>query len=141
MNKTPEEIKKGLEYVSATNIARKVQLAKEGRMPYAYTEEVAADALAYIRQLELELEEYDEPLEPLPFDEMLSVVEHEENQPLYWLDRNGRGHWALTFQLGHNVDFDNQAVIDAIESKYGREYLLFWRKPTDEEIKAVKWDD
>ena len=46
--KTPEEIKKGLEYASTTNIARKVMLAKEGKVPYAYMEEVASDALAYI---------------------------------------------------------------------------------------------
>ena len=50
--KTPEEIKIGLEYASTTNIAKKVMLAKAGKMPYAYMEEVASDALAYIHQLE-----------------------------------------------------------------------------------------
>ena len=33
--KTPEEIKIGLEYASTTNIAKKVMLAKAGKMPYA----------------------------------------------------------------------------------------------------------
>lgn len=51
MNKTPEEIKKGLEYLSITNVAEKVKKAKRG-LPYAYTEEVAADALALIQRLE-----------------------------------------------------------------------------------------
>ena len=53
--KKPEEIKKGLEYASTTNIARKVAIAKAGRMPYEYVEEAAADALAYIQQLESRL--------------------------------------------------------------------------------------
>ena len=50
--KTPDDIKLGLEYVSTTNIAKKVMLAKTGKVPYAYMEEVAADAITYIQQLE-----------------------------------------------------------------------------------------
>jgi len=49
--KTPEEVKNGLEYLSISNVAEKLKLAKRG-LPYKYTEEVAADALAYIQQLE-----------------------------------------------------------------------------------------
>ena len=49
--KTPETIKKGLEYLSITDIAEKVKRFEQG-VPYAYAEDVAADALAYIQQLE-----------------------------------------------------------------------------------------
>lgn len=64
--KTPEEIKKGLEYASTTNIARKVMLAKAGKVPYAYMEEAASDALAYIRQLEAKVPKWISVKERLP---------------------------------------------------------------------------
>ena len=78
--KTPEDIKKGLEYASTTNIARKVMLAKAGTVPYAYMEDVASDALSLILQLEArlveanktlddlreKLAEYEKPMVPLP---------------------------------------------------------------------------
>lgn len=51
MTRTPDEVKKGLEYLSITNVAEKVERAKHG-LPYAYTEEVAADALALVQQLQ-----------------------------------------------------------------------------------------
>ena len=51
--KTPEEIKKGLEYLSITDVAQKVEAAKRG-LPYAYVEDIASDALAYIQQIERE---------------------------------------------------------------------------------------
>lgn len=46
--KTPDEIKKGLEYLA--------KLARRG-LPYAYAEDIASDALAYIQQLEAKVEE------------------------------------------------------------------------------------
>ena len=49
--KTPDEIKKGLEYLATTDVTLKAKLAKRG-LPYAYAEDVASDALAYIQQLE-----------------------------------------------------------------------------------------
>jgi hypothetical protein len=49
--KTPEEIKKGLEYLRTTDVAEKVERFKMG-LPYAFTEEVAADALVLIQKLE-----------------------------------------------------------------------------------------
>ena len=53
--KTPDEIKKGLEYLSITNVAEKVERFKQG-LQYAYTEDVAADALALIQQHEAGIE-------------------------------------------------------------------------------------
>ena len=61
---SPDEIKKGLEYLSITNVAQKVEAAKKG-LPYAYTEEVAADALALIQQLQAENAEKDERIQQL----------------------------------------------------------------------------
>lgn len=49
--KTPEEIKKGLEYLSIKDIVKKLDMWKEG-IAYDYAEDAALDALAYIRQLE-----------------------------------------------------------------------------------------
>lgn len=51
--KTPDEIKKGLEYCSLTDVAKIVKYAKRG-IPYACVEDLIADALAYIQQLEAE---------------------------------------------------------------------------------------
>jgi hypothetical protein len=61
--KTPDEIKKGLEYLATTDVTLKVKLAKCG-LPYAYAEDVASDALAYIRELEAKVAEYDGPEPP-----------------------------------------------------------------------------
>ena len=53
--KTPEEIKKGLECCSLTDVAEIAKYAKRG-IPYACVEDLIADALALIQQLEKELE-------------------------------------------------------------------------------------
>lgn len=49
--KQPELIKKGLEWSATTDVIKKVEMAKKG-LPYAYSEELASDALAYIALLE-----------------------------------------------------------------------------------------
>lgn len=51
--KTPEEIKKGLEYLSIKDIVKKLDMWKEG-IAYDYAEDAALDALALIQQLEAE---------------------------------------------------------------------------------------
>lgn len=53
--KTPEEIKKWLECCSLTDVAEIAKYAKRG-IPYACVEDLIADALALIQQLEKELE-------------------------------------------------------------------------------------
>ena len=51
--RTPEEIKKGLEYFAETDLSKKLAACKQD-LKYWYAEDVAADALAYIQQLERE---------------------------------------------------------------------------------------
>lgn len=53
--KTPEEIKRGLDYLSIKDITQKMDMWKEG-IAYDYAEDAAADALAYIQKLEQEKE-------------------------------------------------------------------------------------
>ena len=55
--RTPEEIKRGLEYYAETDLAKKLNACKQG-LKYWYAEDVAADALAYIQQLEAERDQY-----------------------------------------------------------------------------------
>lgn len=52
--KTPDEIKKGVEYLSIKDITKKLDAWKEG-IAYDYAEDAAADALAYIQQLEAQV--------------------------------------------------------------------------------------
>lgn len=117
--KTPDEIKNGLEYASTTNIARKVMLAKAGRAPYAYTEEVAADALAYIQSLEVrlveanktlddlraKLAEYEKPLEPMPLQEVFAVSRDEGN--IVWLEYRDEA----AARCGYNGYYEPQHIM------------------------------
>lgn len=52
--KTLDDLKKGLEYLSAKYVAEKVSLAKQVKY-YIFKEDIAADALAYIKQLEAQV--------------------------------------------------------------------------------------
>lgn len=156
--KTPDEIKNGLEYASTTNIARKVMLAKAGRAPYAYTEEVAADALAYIRQLEAKLAEHEKPLEPMPLQEVFAVSRDEGN--IVWLEYRDEA----AARCGYNGYYEPQHIMaytafggykgevtfypPGAETEktpdpavYGIGWRCWPRKPTDEERKAAKWDE
>lgn len=63
--KKPDEIKRGLEYLATTDVTLKVKLAKRG-LPYAYAEDVASDALAYIRELEAKIPNWISVKERLP---------------------------------------------------------------------------
>lgn len=63
--KKPEEIKKGLEYVAETNVTRKIDLIRAG-IVYQFTEDLAADALAYIQQLEAQVPQWISVEERLP---------------------------------------------------------------------------
>ena len=49
--KKPEEIKLWVEYMSTTNVAKKIEIMNQG-CPYQFNEDIAADALALIQQLE-----------------------------------------------------------------------------------------
>ena len=49
--KTFDQLKKSLEYMSITDVEEKMKRAQQG-LPYAYVEEVAADALVCIQRLQ-----------------------------------------------------------------------------------------
>ena len=51
-----DEIKKGLEYISIKDVARKLDAWEDG-IPYDFVEDAAADALALIQQLEATVSE------------------------------------------------------------------------------------
>lgn len=53
--RTPDEIKQGLQYIAETNVTRKVDLIRTG-IAYRFTEDIAADTLAYIQQLEARID-------------------------------------------------------------------------------------
>lgn len=138
--KTPEEIKKLL--------ANHKGCIYDG-------DALMADALAYIQQLEqinadfaermarleAKLAKYRGRQEPLTLIEVLQIPGCEENYPLYWLNRNGTGHWALTFALGKNVDLTEPGTIEKIMAVYGTDYVLFRKKPTDAEKAAIEWNE
>ena len=56
MTRKPDEIKKGLEYISIKDVARKLDAWEDG-IPYDYVEDAAADALVLIQQLEATVSE------------------------------------------------------------------------------------
>lgn len=56
MTRKPDVIKKGLEYISIKDVARKLDAWEDG-IPYDYVEDAAADALALIQQLEATVSE------------------------------------------------------------------------------------
>lgn len=53
MSKTPDEIKRVMEYLATRDMSKKLELWEEG-IAYDWQEDTAADALAYIRQREAE---------------------------------------------------------------------------------------
>lgn len=139
--KTPEEIKMGLEYASTTNIARKVMLAKAGRVPYAYTEELAADALAYIQQLEAELAKYTKPIFPLTFIEAMEDDYYLEIKGDEYIDM-ALNELAFDGDEGFIVfNTHDEDGVKLMRKDYGKTWRCWDSIPTDEERKAAKWDE
>ena len=160
--KTPEKIKKGLEYISTTNIARKVAIAKAGRMPYEYAEEAAADAFAYIRELEARLAEHEKPLKLMTLDE---VVEKSKrvNDNVIWLERpdeeygyddaecipalvsNHSSIGADCIQYVRFLAWPKREIVfdiaDEDKDDYGKTWRCWSHRPTEEERKAAEWDE
>lgn len=64
MNRTPDDVKKGLEYISIKDVARKLDAWEDG-IPYDYVEDAAADALALIQQLQDDNAEKDKSMQQL----------------------------------------------------------------------------
>lgn len=156
--KTPEEIKKGLEYLSCTNVAEKVERAKRG-LPYAYAEDIAADALALIHQLEAKLAEYEKPLEPMTLEEVVEKSKNVSDNAI-WLETpdedtpddtdclpalvsNFSGLGANCIEYIRFLMWPNEKVVFPVTegTEYGSSWRCWPRKPTDEERKAAKWDE
>ena len=82
MTKTPDETKKGLEYLSIKDIVKKLDMWKEG-IAYDYAEDAAADALALIQQLE---KDKDDLLEERELNDFLrDKVKQLEAQAPRWI--------------------------------------------------------
>lgn len=96
--KTPDEIKKGLEYLSITSIEEKLKRAKQIAITYAYNEEIAANAIEYIRQLEAAATWHPFP-EERPSDGALVWV-HAPSTMLYWSRYNYAEYRHGTFWRG-----------------------------------------
>lgn len=102
--RTPDEIKKGLEYLSITNVAQKVEAAKRG-LPYAYAEDIATDALAYIQQLEAKVPNWISVEDELPEKgvDVLYVSKCDGRIHLgRWRNKTDRG--AIYFMNGNRME-------------------------------------
>ena len=75
--KTPDEIKKGVEYLSIKDITKKLEAWHDG-IAYDYAEDAAADALAYIQQLEAQVPKWISVEERLPeYGRYLVIIQTE----------------------------------------------------------------
>lgn len=79
--RSPEEIKNGLEYLGMTLVADKERYIRKHGIAYAYVEDLAKDALEYIRQLEAQQPRWISVGERLP----------EDGQKIIAAFRNGGG--------------------------------------------------
>lgn len=71
--KSHDEIKKGLEYLHIKDIAQKLEAWEEG-VAYEYVEDIAADALALIQQLEAQVPSWISVEERLPEPNTVVIV-------------------------------------------------------------------
>lgn len=120
--KTPEEIKNGMVYLSITNVAQKIEAAKKGLL-YAYVEEIAADGLSYIQQLEAKNAEYEKALE----EGRMVMLPCKPGDDLYWLDDADEEHegWCVKREAGGVGAVvvrgkDDFAIIDRYSMKNNR---------------------
>lgn len=134
--KTPDEIKKGLECCSNKN--------RRCRKDCPYIDDgsldaLIPDALALINQLEEKLAEYEKPLVPLPLDDILKL---DDTGDAWWVEYKG-GNLTPTILTNDCRQYGEQILHGYVFKLY--DYSKTWRcwarKPTDEERKAVKWDD
>ena len=143
--KTPDEIKKGLECCTAPMLAHDSCPYKADRNPFEVIckDRVMEDALAYIRQLEAKLAEYEKPLVPMPEEQIY-------NDPV-WLEMRADNVEPIIADIVPSfTDPGEKAEITLLGNTrrahlpydhYGSIWRCWPRKPTDEERKAAKWDD
>lgn len=139
--KKPEEIKKGLENCTRLGGCVSCPYFVDNTMAQC-TPVMATDALAYIRQLEAKLAEYDKPLVPLTFDDIASTIFCTpcwvETMTSMWPDVLDKDSVGFVGKLDNR---GRRTTRYLMEAEYGKTWRCWSRRPTDEEIKAVKWDD
>lgn len=91
---TFDQLKKSLEYMSITDVEEKMKRAQQG-LPYAYVEEVAADALAHFRRMEteshqlltkikqLEAELHDVKMVAMAADALCDICKHKDKNVIF----------------------------------------------------------
>lgn len=148
--KTPDEIKKALECCYGHAERRFCEECPLGAKVEGYSEVICTDfdstgegALAYIRELEAKLAEYEKPLVPMPEEQIY-------NDPV-WLEMRADNVEPIIADIVPSfTDLGEKAEITLLGNPrrahlpydhYGSSWRCWPRKPTDEERKAAKWDE
>ena len=96
--------------------------------------QLAMDALELLKAQEPRVLTIEE-VEALPYGHVL--IETDKDEPVRWVD-------ALLFCKNTNFSFDF-ITLEGRARLFGTEYNMEWRcwtaRPTDEQRKAVKWDE
>lgn len=112
MTKTPEEIKKGLEYLSSRDPAKKFKLWQEG-IAYDWQEDAAADALAYIQQLEARVPRWIPVEEKLPEKHKIVIVSLARGVLAFGF-HYGKGWWC-DLDIVHDEDVTHWCPLPSME--------------------------
>lgn len=154
--KTPEEIKKGLECcIKDCNWENGCLYGAFDKCTTAMME----DALALIRQLEAKLAEYEKPLVPMTFEDVIEKSKRIDDNAI-WLEQpdeeygyddtdcipalvSNFANYRTEIQYLLFLVWPKREIIFPVAEKgcYGKTWRCWPRKPTDEERKAVKWDE
>ena len=91
--KTPDEIKQGIKYLTIKDITEKLEAWHAG-LAYYYAEDAAADALAYIQQLESQAPKWISVEERLPEQYATVIIWRDDckNASIGWLIS---GYWSV----------------------------------------------
>lgn len=151
-----DKVKKGLEACIAGECNSK-RITCPYRKENDCTTAVVVDALAYIRELEARVAEYEKPLRQMTLEEVFAVSRDEGN--IVWLEY--RDEEAV--RCGYNGYYEPQHIMaytafggykgevtfypPGAETEktpdpavYGIGWRCWPRRPTDEERKAAEWD-
>lgn len=110
--KTPEEIKKGMEYLSTRDPAKKFKLWQEG-IAYDWQEDAAADALAYIQQLEAQVPRWIPVEERLP--EKHTIVIFNLAQGLFSIGFHSGERWWGDLDIVRDENVTHWAPLPSME--------------------------
>lgn len=121
--KTPEEIKKGLEAIAETEVTARAAKIAAINKSYCYFEEVAVDALKYIRQLEAALPKWisvEDRLPEKPCRVLMNLIGYVN---IAWYHGNG------TFETPSGVIFEREEITH---------WMLLPQPPKEEENENAK---